>query len=78
MTGIYVEEEILGNLDINSKFLIFGVVNSPWPFLGLIKGIWWLPKGFFNINFYFILVYKGESLTTLAEKINEDYMKITI
>ena len=29
--GIYVEEVILGNLDINSKlgFLISGVVNSP-------------------------------------------------
>ena len=47
--GIYVEKEILGTLDIYSKlgFLISRVVNSLWPFLGLIKDIWWLPKGCF-------------------------------
>ena len=57
---IYGEEEILGNLDINSKlgFLISGVVNSSWPFWRLIKGTWWLPKGFFIFNFNLILFFK--------------------
>ena len=56
---IYVEEEILGNLDINSKFgvLISGVVNSPWPFLWLIKGTWWLLKGFLFFIFILFLFY---------------------
>ena len=36
---IYVEKGILGTLDLNSKlgFLISGVANSLWPFLGWLK-----------------------------------------
>ena len=59
---VYIDEEILGKLDINSKlgFLISGVVNSLWPFWGLIKGTWCLPK-------FFLLIFLGrKSKTTLA------------
>ena len=54
---MYVDEEILGNLDINSElvFLIPGVVNSSWLFWGLIKGTWWLLKiVFLSLIFIFI------------------------
>ena len=46
---IYVEEEILGNLDINSKwgFFISGLVNSPRSFFGLIKRYLVAAKRFF-------------------------------
>ena len=42
-------------------FLISGVVNSPWQFLELIKGTWWLQKVYFSFicyfYFYFILFH---------------------
>ena len=65
---IYIEEEILGNLDINSKlgFLISGVVNFPLPFLGLIKRHLVAAKGFF----YFFLFLRRKAKTALAEGIN--------
>ena len=68
---IYVEKDILGNLDINSKlgFSISGVVNSPWPFLGLIKRHLVAAINFLLFLFYFIFL-RRKSKTTLAEGIN--------
>ena len=61
---IYVEKEILGNFDINSKlgFLISGVVNSLDHFLGYLKA----PGGYQKVCFFL----RRKSNTILTEGIN--------